>query len=216
MSHLRYLAWLADGTRTSSDPGTKFMRTVKKELKEAAERFTRYMWPNAVLVVKNRNGLDGYDAHNNGFMNDPINANLLQWWCTWSDHYGYGIFHSAHRDQTTGEYRLVRLENIPMHSNTNFCEFRFQGVPFGHAAFAHTFWVATYGTGHVGWFGLTRGCNSSSLPLTEVSLLRGAAICSWVSFHYFIIMKYLIKIFGAYLGGFKTPGDAGSGRLVFQ
>ena len=40
MSHLRYLVWLADGTRTSSDPGTKFMRTVKKELEEATERFT--------------------------------------------------------------------------------------------------------------------------------------------------------------------------------
>ena len=131
------------------------------------------MWPPAVLIIKNHNGLDGHPIHNNSFINDLINATLLQWWCTWSDHYGYGIFHSAHRDQTTGKYHLVGLEYILIHSNTNFCEFRFQGVPFGHAAFARMFWVATYGVGYVGWYGLTRQCNPLPLSLTEVSLLRG-------------------------------------------
>ena len=75
-----------------------------------------------------------------------------------------------------GEYYLVCLEYIIIHYNPNFFEFHFQGVPFHHVALMHTFWVAMYRVG-VGWFGLTKQCNSLLLPLTKVSLLRGTAIC---------------------------------------
>lgn len=73
------------------------------------------MWYCAVLVIRNRDGLHGFPQHNNGTLGlGPILVNQLQWWCTPSEDYGYGIFHLEHVDPATGSYRLVSLEYIPM------------------------------------------------------------------------------------------------------
>ena len=67
-----------------------------------------HMWPLMVFAVKNQNGLHGLPQNTNGILGPvPINVNFLEWWCTWSNDYGYGIFHSVYLDQTTNAYRLV-------------------------------------------------------------------------------------------------------------
>ena len=100
---------MENGTPTSSGVDTNFTKIVRKQLKEIADRFMQHLWPLAVYVMKNQAGLHGLPRNDNGFLGPgPININLLQWWCAWSDDYGYGIFHSARLDQTTGEYHLVR------------------------------------------------------------------------------------------------------------
>ncbi|KIJ15690.1 hypothetical protein PAXINDRAFT_11290 [Paxillus involutus ATCC 200175] len=103
----------------------------------------------------------GYAAHNDGVFeaNTAVDTNLLDWWVTHSEDYGYGIFHVGNWQQDTQSYTVDTL--------------------FSHVAFAKTFWTAAYGT-DFGGFGFITHYSNSSNAIAEVTLYEGATICSWL------------------------------------
>lgn len=68
------------------------------------------MWPCVIYLIRNQDGLNGLPPHNHGILpSGSYSANLVEWWVMFSEDYGYGIFHSARVDQTTGALSFVHL-----------------------------------------------------------------------------------------------------------
>ncbi|KIM53234.1 hypothetical protein SCLCIDRAFT_11643 [Scleroderma citrinum Foug A] len=121
----------------------------------------QHLWSKATYVIQNNNGLGGQPFNDSSLFNLGIliNATVVEWWCTWNDSHGYGIFHSWKWEAN----QLV------------------VDAPFNHAMFAKMFWVAAYGKDHPGWFALLE---VNDVPLNTIisqqSLYKKAAICSWL------------------------------------
>lgn len=110
---------------------SKFKALVMKELCETPARVSLYLWNRAKYLIQNQTGFNGQFPHNNGIIsnNSPVDANLVDWWCTWSDDYGYGIFHQGQWDPVLSKYTLVSLNIIGtvIITNYDFAQFSFLG-----------------------------------------------------------------------------------------
>jgi len=57
-----------------------------------------------------------------------VDNNMVEWWCTSSDDYGYGIFHREQWDLVVGKYVMVSLDIIDIVTATNYyLKFLFPG-----------------------------------------------------------------------------------------
>lgn len=77
-----------------------------KELKEVSNQFTEYLWSHALYLVRHP-----LSSHLPSLLplHSPISISTLEWWSTFSDHYGYGIFHERSWDQTIQSYTVVSV-----------------------------------------------------------------------------------------------------------
>ena len=80
------------------------MGIVVNELIETAHRFTEHMWLQSTFIVLNNNGLCGQDSNDSSLFNagGTIDHQLVEFWCTWNNEYGYGIFHSWRYSEQDG------------------------------------------------------------------------------------------------------------------
>lgn len=73
-----------------------FMEIIITELREMSHQFKEHLWSKAMYIIQNNNSLGGQPFNDSGLFNPgvSINATVVEWWCTWNNSHGYGIFHS--------------------------------------------------------------------------------------------------------------------------
>jgi len=80
------------------------------QLREVFSRFNGHLLYQAKFLVVNQNTFGGPSNSNGIYDADALPSKALSdWWCTFSDDHGFGIFHSVKQDEMTGQYAVVSL-----------------------------------------------------------------------------------------------------------
>ena len=105
VSHCRAAGW---DYRQFTNKG-RHKHLVMHQLREVFSRFNRHLLYQAKRVVVNQD-IFGSPSHPNGIysINALPSTELANWWCTFSDDYGFGIFHSVKQDEVMREYTMVK------------------------------------------------------------------------------------------------------------
>lgn len=80
------------------------MKVVIEQLQDTAHRFKDHLWTQSTYLILNNHGLCGQDINDCGIFDagEAVNKQLVTFWCTWDDDYGYGIFHSWRYSEQDG------------------------------------------------------------------------------------------------------------------
>ena len=111
------------GVRTAFN-NIAFVDIVRNALLHMPTRYTQFVWIRAKYIIYNQRGFTGLPVHDYGILsrNLATHKDLIAWWCTANDNYGYAIFHGF--DWSTGAFRVVCLHTIQYFLNTNSNGFR--------------------------------------------------------------------------------------------
>ena len=101
---------------------SKFKAIVIKDLCETSGRISSLWWRQGKYLIRNQTGFDGQNPHEDGIFltNVEPDEELVKWWYTFSEEYGYGIFHRARWDPVASKYVMVCLDTIDTLTFTNY------------------------------------------------------------------------------------------------